>query len=252
MWLLFLAVAWVAAGLSCARVCRTALAAARATLPVPGSDERRPPELTLYETAYLAGGPHRVADVALVSMAGKHRLLLAHTGWASVIDPVGRDGVERAVLAAIGPEGQCRIQAIRGALATTAVVRALSDRLVAAGLALPAQARTGVATAIRRLKGTVLLVPPAAGAALWTAPAGTGSGLLLAWFALPLVLTTGTWAIARMEVHPYPNWATPAGERLLRQHRQADARAALTALAVHGRSTLTDPALRAALHSSGA
>ncbi|MFJ9852615.1 TIGR04222 domain-containing membrane protein [Streptomyces sp. NPDC101150] len=251
MWLLFLAVAWVAAVLACVGVCRAAVAAAHHERPGPGADDR-PPELTLYETAYLAGGPQRLADVALVSMARQRRLLLAHTGWASVIDPVGRDALERAVLAAIGPGGQRRIPAIRGILATDDAVRALSDRLVAAGLALPARARNRVGTAIRRLWGATLLVPTAAGAAVWMAPAGTESGPMLVWFALPLVLTSGTWAMARMEIHPYPDWATPAGERLLRQHLPADTRPALTALAVHGRAALTDPALRTALHSSGA
>ncbi|MFI9052236.1 TIGR04222 domain-containing membrane protein [Streptomyces sp. NPDC053427] len=252
MWLLFLALAWIATGLACAGVCRAAVAVGHASPPPPGADDRRPPELTLYETAYLAGGPQRLADVALVSMARQHRLLLAHTGWASVVDPVGRDAVERAVLAAIGPDGQRRIPAIRGDFAAADPVRALSDRLVAAGLALPAGARTSVRAAVRRLPGAVLLVLLTAGAALWMAPAGTESGPMLVWFALPLVLLIGTWATARAEIHPYPEWATPAGERLLGRREPADARPALTALAVHGRAAVADPALRAALHSSGA
>ncbi|MFG2139794.1 TIGR04222 domain-containing membrane protein [Streptomyces sp. NPDC048650] len=248
MWLLFLASAWAAAALSCARVCRAALAAAH---PAPAAHARLTAELTLYETAYLAGGPGRVADVALVSMAREQQLLLAHTGWASVVDPIGRDAVERAVLAAIGPEGQRRITAIRGTLAAGGAVRALAEGLVAAGLALPAHGRPGVGAAVRQVRTAVLLVLLTAGAAVWMAPAGTRSGPMLAWFALPLVATAGTWAMARWEVHPYPDWATAAGERLLRQHGR-EGSPALTALALQGRVALTDPALRAALHSSGA
>ena len=35
-----------------------------------------------------------------------HRL--AHTGWTTVVDPRGRSRLERALIAQIGPEGQCR------------------------------------------------------------------------------------------------------------------------------------------------
>jgi len=254
MWLLFLVVASVAAALSCAQICRAAVAAADAPrqATTAADDELAPAELTVYETAYLAGGPQRLADVALVSMAQKHRLLLAHTGWASVVAPVGRDAMECAVLAAIGPEGQRRIPDVRDGLAAAGAVRALSDRLVAAGLALPDHARSAVGAAVRQLHHAVLLVALAAAAALWAAPPGTDSGLVLAWFALPLILTGGTWVMARREFHPYPDRATPAGERLLRRQVRSGAGAALTALAVHGRAALHDPALRAALHSSGA
>ena len=54
--------------------------------------------LTLYEAAFLSGGPARVADLTLVSMARQRRLLLAHTGWATVVDPRGRDEMERSVI----------------------------------------------------------------------------------------------------------------------------------------------------------
>lgn len=106
MSLLFLLVAWSAAVLSCALLCRAAVAAAHITppapranaqaVPAPAAAERRGSGLTLYEMAYLSGGPHRLADVVLVLMAQKRRLLLADTGWATVVDPVGTDAVERA------------------------------------------------------------------------------------------------------------------------------------------------------------
>ncbi|UQA92549.1 hypothetical protein [Streptomyces halobius] len=61
--------------------------------------------------------------------------------------------------------------------------------------------------------------------------------------------------MAHFEVNPSATWATAAGERLLRRVAAGHAgnpRPALTALAVHGPGTLTEPALRTALHSSGA
>ncbi|NED12455.1 TIGR04222 domain-containing membrane protein, partial [Streptomyces sp. SID9124] len=108
---LLLLVAWGAAGSSCVRLC---LAGARRPVRAPRDSGR---QLTLYEAAFLAGGPHRVADLALVSMHLRRRLLLAHTGWATVVDPEGRDEVERTVIRAIGPEGQSPIAPVRASAA---------------------------------------------------------------------------------------------------------------------------------------
>ncbi|MGW1373827.1 TIGR04222 domain-containing membrane protein [Streptomyces sp. NPDC002446] len=260
MWLLFLLVAVVAAVISCARVCRTAVAAARTTGPAgqpasgpapdPAAQDGHEPGLTLYEMAYLSGGPHRLADVVLVLMAQQRRLLLAHTGWATVVDPVGQDAVERATLTAIGPEGQRPIPAVREALVADDAVRAVADRLVSAGLALPAGARPGIRSAVRQLRAAAVLVLLAAAASHWMAPPGADDGLVLAWFALPLLLTLGTLAAARWELHPYGDWATAAGERRLPGSQGSSA--SLTTLALQGPAALTDPTLRAALHSSGA
>ncbi|MET8022129.1 TIGR04222 domain-containing membrane protein, partial [Streptomyces decoyicus] len=70
MWLLFFLIASAAAVLSCALLCRAAVAAARTTRPAPEAasgtvpdpaDGGHRPGLTLYEMAYLSGGPHRLA-----------------------------------------------------------------------------------------------------------------------------------------------------------------------------------------------
>ncbi|WP_310718054.1 TIGR04222 domain-containing membrane protein [Streptomyces lydicus] len=272
MWLLFLLVACVAAALSCAQLCRGAVAVARATGPAPVPAPAPVPDpdaadgsaagLTLYEMAYLSGGPHRLADVVLVLMAQQRRLLLAHTGWATVVDPVGLDPVERATLSAIGPDGQRRIPAIREALVADEAVRAVGDRLVAAGLALPAAAR-GLRNAVRQVQGATVLALLCAAAAYATASAGEDRGQLLIWFTLPLILTLGTLAVARFELHPYSDWATGAGEERLPGRPGFTAfspsspapvapLASLMTLALHGPRALTDPTLRAALHSSGA
>ncbi|MBX4180125.1 TIGR04222 domain-containing membrane protein, partial [Streptomyces geysiriensis] len=132
-WVLLLLLAWAVAGLACLRLC---LAAVRAAAVAPPAVDRAHP-LTLYEAAFLAGGPRRVADLTLVSMARQRRLLLAHTGWATVVDPCGRDEMERSVIGAIGPGGQSRIAPVRSGAAAADAVRALADRLVRAGLAVP-------------------------------------------------------------------------------------------------------------------
>ncbi|MEU1116119.1 TIGR04222 domain-containing membrane protein [Streptomyces sp. NPDC005879] len=241
-WVPLFLLAWAAAGLSCGRLC---LAASRAA--TQEKTAARGHELTLYETAFLSGGPVRVADVTLVAMAGARRLLIAHTGWATVVDPVGRDAMERSVLGAIGRDGQSRIAKIRRAAAAADPVRALADRLVAAGLAVPEDTGTGVAAAVRQVRAAAVAVL-ALGAVAVLLP-GQGPGVagqvpVAVWFALPLLVCAGCLLIARVEIHPYTRWASPAGQRLL---GALPARGeGLTAVAVRGVRATVDPGLRAA------
>lgn len=172
-------------------------------------------------------------------MARQRRLLLVHTGWATVVDPRGRDGTERSGLGAIGPEGRSRIEPVRDVAAVADAGGSLADRLVSAGLAVPEGARTGIAAAIRqvRLAAAVALAP---GALARPAPAQADmpARLVALWFALPFALTLSCPAIARIEIHPYAHWASPAGQRLLsalvRRSRGGDDHAYLTSVAVQG------------------
>ncbi|MFF8828046.1 TIGR04222 domain-containing membrane protein [Streptomyces sp. NPDC015131] len=243
-WVPLLLVTWVAAAVSCARLCLAAVEAAR---PAPPGAVDRERELSLYEAAFLAGGPQRVTDLALLSMHRRRRVWLAHTGWTTVVDPdpAGADDLERSVIGAIGPEGQSRTAAVRAAASAAEAVRALADRLVASGLAVPDAARTAVAGAVRGVRrATLLTVVLAAGAALLLPAGHAPDARNMAWFALPLVLTLGCLVIARVEVHPYTRWASPAGQSLLRRVGGGDP---LTAVAIGGVRALDDPALRAAL-----
>ncbi|MFR0356428.1 TIGR04222 domain-containing membrane protein [Streptomyces sediminimaris] len=249
-WVLLLLLAWAAAGAACTRLCLAAVRAATGDADAPGNTGCH--ELTLYEAAFLSGGPRRVADLTMVSMARQRRLLLAHTGWATVVDPRGRDDMERSVIGAIGPEGQNRIAPVRAAAASAAAVAGLADRLVDAGLAVPAGARTTVAAGVRQVRHAALAVL-ALGATALLAPAQPGGmprTLVALWFALPLALTLSCLAIARVEVHPYSRWASPAGQRLLgaltRRATSGDDRTYLTAVAVRGVRALGEPDLRAA------
>lgn len=246
-WVLLLLLAWVAAGTSCTRLCLAAVRAAAVD-----ADVARGHDLTLYEAAFLSGGPARVADLTLVSMARQRRLLLAHTGWATVVDPRGRDDMERSVIGAIGPEGQSRIAPVRATAAAADSVRSLADHLVAAGLAVPDGARTTVAGAVRQVQAAAAAVLALGVAALLLPAQTTGNEVPVAvWFALPLILTLSCLAIARIEVHPYTRWASPAGQRLLgtlARHADdaGDDRTYLTSVAVRGVRAIGEPDLRAA------
>ncbi|WP_121749772.1 TIGR04222 domain-containing membrane protein [Streptomyces sp. E2N166] len=246
-WVLLLLPAWAVAGLACLRLCLAAVRAAAVDAHAVGREHA----LTLYEAAFLSGGPRRVADLTLVSMARQRRLLLAHTGWATVVDPRGRDEMERSVIGAIGPGGQSRIAPVRATAATADPVRSLADRLVGAGLAVPDGAR-GVAAGVRRVRVAAVTVCALGAAALaLPLPADQPRLLIALWFALPLTLTLGCLAITRMEVHPYSHWASPAGQRLvgaLVRHADgsADDRTYLTSVAVRGVHAIGEPDLRAA------
>ncbi|MFJ8198622.1 TIGR04222 domain-containing membrane protein [Streptomyces sp. NPDC096152] len=247
-WVLLLLLAWAVAGAACTRLCLAAVRAAAVD-----ADAARGHDLTLYEAAFLSGGPARVADVTLVSMARQRRLLLAHTGWATVVDPRGRDEMERSVIGAIGPEGQSRIAPVRAATAATDAVRGLADRLVRAGLAVPDGARTTVAAGVRQVRAAALVVLAlGVTALLMPGPTGMPRDLVALWFALPLALTLSCLAIARVEVHPYSPWASPAGQRLLgalprRVTGVGDDRSYLASIAVRGIRAIGEPELRAAL-----
>ena len=132
-------------------------------------------------------------------------------------------------------------------------VRGLADRLVASGLAVPHGTRTGLESAVRAVRGAAVLVVVLAVVSLLMPGQEAGyAGPVAAWFGLPLVLTLGCLAIARVENHPYSPWASPSGQRWLDSLpapvHGAD-RDLLAAVAVRGVAAVQDPALRAALLS---
>ncbi|MGV9786616.1 TIGR04222 domain-containing membrane protein [Streptomyces sp. NPDC003435] len=252
-WVLLLLPAWAFAAIACTRLCLAAVRAAAADRAARANGHDR--ELTLYETAFLSGGPSRVADLAMVRMARQRRLLLAHTGWATVVDPRGRDEMEQSVIGAIGPRGQSRIAPVRATAAGAEAVQRLADKLVRAGLAVPFDTGTTVAAGVRQVRAAaVAVLALGTTALLMPVPVNLPRFQLAMWFALPLVLTLSCLAIARVEVHPYPRWASPTGQRLLGEvaRRPAgkdgdgDEGSFLTRLAMRGVRALNEPELRAA------
>ncbi|WP_030208531.1 TIGR04222 domain-containing membrane protein [Streptomyces sp. NRRL S-87] len=233
-WVLFLLPAWAGALFSCGRLVAAATAAAgpERSDPERSGPERSGPEgsgaplsgrgelpdageLSLYEAAYLAGGPQRVVVLTLLSMQRQGRLLLARSGWATVVDPVARDELERCVLGAFGPDGQSPVAQIRSAAAAGTAVRDLAHRLARAGLAVPERERLGMDEAVRGVKAASALIAVLGAAAVLLPQAGEDRTLIGWWFALPLVLTLSCLGVARFESHPYSPWASPAGQQLL-------------------------------------
>ncbi|WP_330460458.1 TIGR04222 domain-containing membrane protein [Streptomyces sp. NBC_00820] len=251
-WVLLLVLAWAFTGLACTRLCLAAMRTAAADREAAAAGHER--DLTLYEAAFLSGGPARVADLTMVSMARQRRLLLAHTGWATVVDPLGHDEMEQSVIGAIGPEGQSRIAPVRTAAAGTEAVRRLADGLVRAGLAIPDDTPVTVAAGLRQVRAAAPVVL-ALGATALLMPTETGMprSLMALWFALPLGLALSCLAIARIEGHSATRWASPAGQRLLGalNRRRArggsrDERSFLTSVAIRGIRAIGEPELRAA------
>ncbi|MEV6109977.1 TIGR04222 domain-containing membrane protein [Streptomyces sp. NPDC051940] len=256
MWVMFVFLAWAFAVVSCGRLCRAAVVAGR--WPEPAAEEAAKGELSLYEIAFLAGGPRRVADLTLVRMARARRLLLAHTGWATVVDPVPHDALERGVLEAVGPDGQARVPEVRAAAAASEPMTALGEALARDGLATPPRVRAAIRAGVRqvRLAGLVVLVLWLLATAL--TPPGSAAPALHGWFVLPLLLVGGSLLIARIEIHPYTRWASYAGQQALARFGVPRPRSGegdpgsydegrlLSAVAVSGPRVLPEPELRAA------
>ncbi|MGY1608300.1 MULTISPECIES: TIGR04222 domain-containing membrane protein [unclassified Geodermatophilus] len=93
----------------------------------------------VYDVAYLAGGPQRVVDTALVALLVTGRVRAVAPGELQVVDPRRRHPVEAAVLDAVGGRGRRSVETVRWrALAderVTGIVRALRDRRLLGRLA---------------------------------------------------------------------------------------------------------------------
>ena len=72
-----------------------------------------PTDLDLYDIAYLAGGPDRVVDTAVVALVRSGRLRVHSAGQLATAELSRRHPVEAAVLDAVGPTGHRSVDTIR-------------------------------------------------------------------------------------------------------------------------------------------
>ena len=69
--------------------------------------------LDVYEIAFLAGGPRRVVEAALVTLVESRRLrVVSPTGELVIDQPRRRNAVEAAVLDAVGARGRRSLDTI--------------------------------------------------------------------------------------------------------------------------------------------
>jgi hypothetical protein len=91
-------------------------------------------DLDLYEIAYLAGGPERAVDTALVALVQTGRIRVHSPGWFATLGLSRRHPVEAAVLDAIGQAGHRSVDTILWRLADDERLLSIEDRLRKAGL----------------------------------------------------------------------------------------------------------------------
>jgi hypothetical protein len=93
-----------------------------------------PPDLDVYEIAFLAGGPLRVVDTAVVALVRNHRLRVHATGRLATAQLTRRHPVEAAVLDAVGPTGHRSVDTISWRLHDDPRLNSVGERLQEAGL----------------------------------------------------------------------------------------------------------------------
>ena len=124
------------------------------------------PQLDVYDIAYLAAGPDRVVDTALVALVETGRVRVQPPGQLTVAELARRHPVEAAVLDAVGTRGHRSVDVVRWRLADDDRVSAIGRRLVTAGLlrrwsVVPSRAeRPAVLTAAGRRMLHVLEAQP--------------------------------------------------------------------------------------------
>jgi hypothetical protein len=91
-------------------------------------------DLDLYEVAYLAGGPERAVDAALVALVQTGRIRVHSPGRFSAVGLTRRHPVEAAVLDAIGQAGHRSVDTVLWRLADDERLLDVEVRLHRAGL----------------------------------------------------------------------------------------------------------------------
>lgn len=135
---------------------RTPLARARSRAVPIG-----PPQLELYEAAYLAGGPRRVLDTALASLVAQNGLRVSSEGTVTPVHgfrPAKRAPVERVVHRHVAsvPGGSATAE-VRHAVAGHEVLRRLAITLWRRGLLVPPPVRARAHRRSRWLLGLAAL-----------------------------------------------------------------------------------------------
>jgi hypothetical protein len=92
------------------------------------------PQLDVYDVAFLAGGPNRAVETAIVALVRSGRLRVHSPGQLATADLSRRHPVEAAVLDAVGPTGHRSIDTICWRLVEDERLLDIGRRLHRAGL----------------------------------------------------------------------------------------------------------------------
>ena len=95
---------------------------------------RTSPQLDVYDIAWLAGGPDRVVDTAVVALVRAGRLRVHSSGQLATGDLARRHPVEAAVLDAVGPTGHRSVDTVQWRLLDDDRLLEVGERLRRAGL----------------------------------------------------------------------------------------------------------------------
>ena len=106
----------------------------------------------VYEVAFLAGGPRRAVDTAVVALVESGRLHVSPlSGELSVVRHRRWHSVEAAVLEVVGQPGEWSIETVRRRVESDERIRSLGDRLERDGLLASSASRARMRTRRWRL-----------------------------------------------------------------------------------------------------
>ncbi|MEV7181178.1 TIGR04222 domain-containing membrane protein [Kitasatospora sp. NPDC093679] len=114
--------------------------------------------LSPYEVAWMCAGPTRVVEVCLTGMLWSGRLTVTGSRL-ELVDPVPRDGVESAVVAAFRRSPDAEAWKVAERAARSAAIRSLGEHLGAQGLITPPGALRAVHAARNAVVGLAFGIP---------------------------------------------------------------------------------------------
>ncbi|WP_380279991.1 TIGR04222 domain-containing membrane protein [Kitasatospora purpeofusca] len=168
--------------------------------------------IPLLDAAFLAGGPGRVFDTALVRMHRAGHVVVSRAGLVTLTTDKPYDKVEREIVDAIGPSRSRDLGPLRIAVMRSPSVQAIGDTLADRGL-MRNPARLRRARTARRAIWFALLLTAVVTAAAHLLDSDEPGGEHPALWIPPVLLVFGLLSL--LAIRPPRGRMTPAGRRQL-------------------------------------
>ncbi|MFB6892340.1 TIGR04222 domain-containing membrane protein [Kitasatospora sp. NPDC056327] len=168
--------------------------------------------IPLLDAAFLAGGPGRVFDTALVRMHRAGHVVVSRSRLVTLTADRPRDPVDREIADAIGPTRSRDLDSLRVAVMRSPSVQAIGDGLAGRGLLRNPVALRRARTAHRLLWPTLLITAAFTAAAYMIDSEEPGYDRPALW--IPLVLFVLD-LVSLIALRPSRGRITPAGRRQL-------------------------------------